>query len=128
MVHDLCGKIDLCVMKNRFFRVVKCSSDEPGIIFSELAISTFHIDSIDGLAAHCVYKYLLQPAFDLFGAIFSRQARLHASQQLAFEFVGPALTANTGQFCRPFRIVPATNTISLQFSADRTPSVFRCVR
>ena len=45
-------------MKNRFFRVAKCSSDEPGSIFSELAISTFHIDGIDGFTAYCLYKYL----------------------------------------------------------------------
>ena len=45
-------------MKNRFFRVAKRSSDEPGIVFSELAISTFNIDGIDGFAAYCLYKYL----------------------------------------------------------------------
>jgi len=42
-----------------FFRVAKCSSDEPGIFFSELAISTLHVDRVDGFAAYRVFKYRL---------------------------------------------------------------------
>ena len=37
--------------------MAQCSSNEPGIVFSELAISTFHINGIDSFTADCVCKY-----------------------------------------------------------------------